>query len=255
MKKLGHVDARYLTEVSRSTGTLKHLTYELMGAREGASLLDAGCGPGEDTLALAEIVGPDGRVTGVDSDKTLLRTARLRAKQAGAGWVDHTFATLPKLPFESATFDGARSERVFQHLPQPLESLREVVRVTKPGGRVVLMEPDWGTLIVDAGDRALERKILSAGLDRALKTGDVGRRVPGLFARCGLVERQVTMIPIQYANLASAQHFILGGFEDAARKVVSARDLTRWRTSLEQAEEEGRFFAAFNYVLVSGTVG
>ncbi|MEW5738968.1 MAG: methyltransferase domain-containing protein [Myxococcota bacterium] len=251
----GYVDARYLTEVSRSTAGLKELTYRWMGAREGAVLLDAGCGPGEDTLALAQRVGPSGRVVGVDADEGLLRVARRRARAAGFSHVSHRKAVLPRLPFRDGTFDGVRSERVFQHLTRPLESLREVVRVTKVGGRVVLMEPDWGTLVVDAGDAALERAVLSAGAEHALNNGYAGRRLLGDFVRVGLTQVEVELIPIRYPSLAAADHYILFGFEEAARRRVGARAMGRWRRALEAAEAEGRFFAAFQYVLAAGVVG
>ena len=225
-----------------------------MGAREGAVLLDAGCGSGEDTLPLAARGGPRGRVVGIDVDRGLLRVASERAAEAGLRNVEHRYAQLPKCPFRDATFDGVRSERVFQHFARPFESLLALARVTKPGGRVVVLEPDWASLYVDAGDRALERKVLQAGVDFAVNQGDIGRRLPGYFVRAGLVELAVQLHPIRYPSLASADHYILSGFEAAARRRVGARAMARWRRALETAEAEGRFFAGFTYVLVSGQV-
>lgn len=225
-----------------------------MGARPGAVLLDAGCGSGEDTLPLASLVGPRGRVVGVDADRGLLKVAAQRAAEAGLPNVEHRYAKLPRLPFAPATFDGVRSERVFQHLERPFESLRALARVTKPGGQVVLLEPDWGTLVVDAGDRALERRVLGAGVDLAVNQGDVGRRLVGFFVRAGLVDLDVRLFPVRYPSLASADFYILSGFEEAARRALGGRVLARWRKAVEAAQAHGRFFAAFNYVLVSARV-
>lgn len=250
----GYVDAQYLSAVSRSTSGFKELTYALMGAREGATLLDAGCGPGEDTLALARLVGPRGRVVGVDLDDGLLRVARRRAKAQGFTHVVHRKAVLPRLPFPPGSFDGVRSERVFQHLTAPLESLRALVRVTRPGGRVVVMEPDWGSLVVDAGDAALERAVLGAGADLALNNAYAGRRLLGDFVRVGLEDVEVQVVPIRYPTLEAADHYVLSGFEPAAKRRVGAKALARWRRALEAAQAEGRFYAVFHYVVASGTV-
>lgn len=250
----GYVDAEYLRGVAQATSPLKARTWELLGAVPGAVLLDAGCGPGEDTLALARLVGPRGRVVGVDSDRALLRLARRRARAAGLSNVEHRFSVLPRLPFRAGTFDGARSERVFQHLKQPRESLEALVRVTRAGGRIVIMEPDWASLAIDAGDGRLEREIVSLGTEHALHNGSAGRRLFGDFQRVGLLDVSFQVIPITYQSLEAADRYILSGFEAVARPRLGARALARWRASLELADAEGRFFATFNYVLVVGTV-
>src|SRR5438270_3787680 len=104
-------------------GAVPQRFYDGLHLREGAHVLDVGCGTGDDVRMLAELVGPHGRVDGVDVSAAMVRTARerglpenARVQQAEAG----------ELPFEDETFDAVRAERVFQHLTQPDVAAKEI---------------------------------------------------------------------------------------------------------------------------------
>jgi ubiquinone/menaquinone biosynthesis C-methylase UbiE len=71
--------------------------------------------------------------------------------------VEHIVGGAYRLDFAASTLDGCRAERVFQHVDNPQRGLGEMVRVTRPGGRVVVLDPDFETLIIDAQARALTR--------------------------------------------------------------------------------------------------
>ncbi len=63
-------------------------------------------------------------------------------------------------PIPDATFDGCWADRLFQHLEAPLAALQELVRVTKPHGRVVVVDPDYSTQVMDFPDLGLRAKVL-----------------------------------------------------------------------------------------------
>ncbi|MBP2349409.1 SAM-dependent methyltransferase [Kribbella aluminosa] len=65
------------------------------------------------------------------------------------------------LPFEPATFDRTRAERVLMALPDPLSAVRELARVTRPGGIVVLSEMDAGTIFVNSSNRDLTHRVVA----------------------------------------------------------------------------------------------
>src|SRR5215472_4723775 len=116
----GYVDADYLDLAARVMQPLKRRTYELMQLKPGQRILDLGCGPGIDTVALAESVGPAGEVHGVDHDAAMVTEANRRAEAAGlAARVSHRQADASALPWSDGFFDASRSERVFQHLLEP----------------------------------------------------------------------------------------------------------------------------------------
>ncbi len=166
--------------------------YAFLGPPEGMSILDVGTGTGTLLHGLAKLVGPNGRVVGIDYSKTMIDEAVLR-KPADLPLefkVDDAYA----MQFEDSSFDAASSNIVFQHLPNPDKPLSEMVRVVKPGGRIVLTEQDWDTFFFDCGEKGLTRRIVAAFSD-TVPNGQIGRALPRMFANAGLGRISVQGIP------------------------------------------------------------
>ena len=118
-------------------------------ARRGR-YLEVGCGSGADALGLASRFRVS--VTGVDVSGAMVDEARRR------GLRDAYVASAEALPFADSSFDGCWADRVFQHLSDPDAALAEMVRVTRPGGRIVVADPDYDTQVVDVPDQELARR-------------------------------------------------------------------------------------------------
>lgn len=106
--------------------------------RAGGVALDAGCGTGRALPALREAVGPDGTVLGLDFTAEMLRVARSRAWAAAARLL---LADARALPLPDARVDAVFAAGLLSHLPDPTAGLRELARVTRTGGRLVLFHP------------------------------------------------------------------------------------------------------------------
>lgn len=109
---------------------------------EGSEGLDAGCGIGSHTLLLAEAVGPGGHVTGLELFADFVTHAQAQAKKSGLEQrVSFRQGNVNELPFDEASFDWAWSVDCVGHISigQPLDGLRELARVVRPGGRVALL--------------------------------------------------------------------------------------------------------------------
>jgi ubiquinone/menaquinone biosynthesis C-methylase UbiE len=186
-RPLGYVDAGYLAETARLLERDKRASYALMRVAPNQMLLDVGCGPGTDTISLAQLVGSRGFVIGVDSDTEMLQQANQRAAEAGVHtWVRHLRADVHLLPFRSDVVDGSRCERILQHVADPQRVLAEVVRVTKPGGWIVAIEPDWPSFCLDVPDPALidvERRLIRFRADYMQRHGYIGRQLYRLFVQ------------------------------------------------------------------------
>jgi len=99
--------AEHLRRVAEAGKERKQRTYALMGVQAGHKVLDVGCGAGMDTIPLAQIVGPTGRVVGIDLDEAMLIKADEHAREAGVdGWVKHRLGDVSSMPFEDDSFDA-----------------------------------------------------------------------------------------------------------------------------------------------------
>ena len=150
----------------------------------GGSLLDVGCGPGDVVITLARTIGPGGRAVGIDVSSTMLDEARRRALAAGVT-AEFEVGDAMALAFPDDTFDAARSERTFQWLPDASGALAEMVRVTRPGGAVVVIDTDWGSFTIDHPEPAVTRKIFDH-FENSRTEHTVGRRLGRLFRAAGL---------------------------------------------------------------------
>ena len=231
----------------------KARSFELLEPRPGARLLDAGCGTGDDALALAGLVAPGGRVTGVDLSAEMVAEARRRCGDAD-GALEFLAGDLLALPLPDAGFDGCRAERTLQHVDDPGRAVAELARVTRPGGWVVAAEPDWETLVIDSADEGAAAAVAGAAAD-ALRAGRVGRTLRRLMLDAGLEEVSLATRPLVVTELRRAE--MLFDLQGAADRAVDAGRLspeagTTWYRGLAAADERGRFLAAMTAFMARG---
>lgn len=228
----------------------KRAMMEHIALQEGATILDVGCGTGQDTLDLAQAVGPRGHVIGIDSSETMLQEARARAANAQIS-AEYVLADATRLPFADASFDGCRASRVLGHLREPELAVAEMVRVARPGARIVAADADMDLTVIELPDRALVRKMIHAACDQ-MQQGWIGRQMPRLFRQAKLSDIRIEgrMMQLDYAFF----QLVFGGILQHAQAagVVSEEELTRFWNALEQAGQEQSFFAGAGGFVVSG---
>ena len=232
----------------------KRESIDMLAIKEGHCILDVGCRTGEDVQAIAQLVGHNGKAIGIDKSEEMISQARQRASGLGLP-IEFHLCDVHQLTFDDNFFDGCRAERVFQHLENPAKALSEIIRVSKSGAHILVMEPDWETLLIDSADHATTRSIVNFICDRMVRNGWIGRQLPRLFKDCGLIEIGVasSSIPLTDFDLAD----IIWGLRRNAKRaenagMVSPSAVDQWMRDLEHASTEHRFFGAVTGFAVCG---
>ena len=253
---VGYVPPATLRAIADFASSLKARLAQLLSPRPGECLLDVGCGPGLDTFALAPLVYPGGVVAGLDLNVDMLRHAEaLTRPQGDRVSIAHVGGDGTSLPFLDAAFDGCRCERVFQHTCNAEALAAELVRVTKPGGRIVVADTDWASLSIDCLDAALERRIVAA-VGGYWCNGYAGRQLRRLMTSAGLAIERTEVWPVWWTDLATFRRtsFPSTGADRHLRTMgrLGATDLLRFDDLLGKADRTGRFFASASLVLIAG---
>jgi SAM-dependent methyltransferase len=213
----------------------------------GERLLDVGCGLADAARALAEDLGPAGDVVGIDASSLMLDAAR-------SDWVvacpaRFVLGDAQTLEQPSGWFDAARSERVLQWLPDPAAAVRELARVVRAGGRVSLIDTDWGSLRLDIGDADLADAVRRTMRVERARPSRVGRRLVDLVRECGfrdILSSHATQVWSRWDPDASPAPDGCFPMRDLAQDCIDADeldpdDLDRFVSTSHEAARHGRF--------------
>jgi SAM-dependent methyltransferase len=129
--------------------------FSLGELRPGERAVDVGCGAGMDSLIAGKMIGPEGRVIGVDMTQVMLEKARAAADEAGLGNVEFYQSYAEELPVPDGWADVVISNGVLNLMPDKAAVLEQMARVLKPGGRLQIGD----ILVQKAVPESAKRKI------------------------------------------------------------------------------------------------
>jgi len=130
--------------------------WQLGRLEPGERVLDLGSGAGTDSLIAAQMVGPEGRVTGIDMTPQMLAKARAAAAEMGVENVEFVEAEAERLPFTDGSFDVVISNGVIDLIPDKDAVFAELFRVLEPGGRLQVADVTIQVPVSEEGRRKID---------------------------------------------------------------------------------------------------
>jgi SAM-dependent methyltransferase len=223
----------------------------------GDAVLDAGCGLGEMTRELARHVGVGGRAVGIDASAEMVSEARDGAARDGSA-ADHRLGRLEALDLPDRSFDAVYCERVLMHLADPDRALRELLRVLRPGGRLVVVDGDLEMGGFDATDADAAAELYARANAAVARNPRSGRQLGARLRRAGAVpvtveaEAIVTTRPMLGRGWFFEFHAPL--VDDLVRDGVLAKERgAALLADLAERIVEGSFFEAATLVTATAT--
>lgn len=181
------LQGRYLEPVTRAL-------FERAGITQGQAVLDFGCGAGDVSFLLAELVGPQGRVVAIDRSAEALGTARARAAQRGLTNIEFVQADESQVgsaALPERSFDAVAGRLVLMYQRDAEATLRQLARAVKPGGAAAFQEFNLGS----GGASAPRLPLFHLAWDWATRAAEatslelhMGVKLPGLLRAAGLVD-------------------------------------------------------------------
>lgn len=194
----------------------RRVVRQALALRPGERVLDIGVGPGFLAAEMAAEVGADGRVCGIDPSDSMLALARSRAGQPGGAPLELTAADANHLPYPDASFDAAVSTQVLEYVADIDAALAEIRRVLRPGGRVLILDTDWDSVVWHTTDRARMRRVLAA-FEPHLSDPHLPRTLQRSLERAGFDPAPPRVLPLlnvgyQEATYSAGLLGIIAGF-------------------------------------------
>ncbi len=205
--------------------------------------LDLGSGVGVDALAIS------GVAIGVDLSLTMCRESRAR------GLARSVVAASNALPLPASLVDGCWSDRTFQHLEHPRQSLDELVRVMKPGATIVIADPDYSTQAMEFPDQRLAEKVFDYRAKHALRNGTLAHQMERWFVDACLEDVSSEVRTLAVCDPHSVDNVM--GLRSWARSALDqglmrADEVLRWEAMYDEVVAQERFRWSVSFFITRG---
>ncbi|WP_432988893.1 methyltransferase domain-containing protein [Dactylosporangium sp. CA-233914] len=249
------IGALELTAANPELQRVREVAFAALHPEPGQRILDAGSGTGEAARLLATRLCGTGSIVALDSSPAALAAARARDE---GSCVQYHHGDVTALDFPDGHFDAVRCERVLQHLASPDTAVAELARVTRPGGRVCLIDTDWESVAVDG----LPRHLVTAVREHLLATVvgqhlDMGRTLRRRLVHAGLPDVTAVPVALYFPDpiAAAAVLPMVNPMVPPDAGLVPDRLREEWFGALSESAERGDFLATLTMWVATATTG
>jgi SAM-dependent methyltransferase len=222
----------------------------------GEHVLDIGSGPGLLAQEMARAVGQEGRVCGVDVSRAMVAMSSKRCLDTP--WAEFGTGDAMQLPFPDGSFDAAVSTQVYEYVPDIPAALAELHRVLRPGGRAVILDTDYGSLVIHTEDPERMARVLSAW-DEHFTHATLPRTLSRQLRDAGFLVRDRMSIPMFNPEFGDNTYgkgmlSMMASFAVGRHKIPQS-EADAWLGEFATLGKEGKFFFSLNrYLFVADKV-
>jgi arsenite methyltransferase len=223
---------------------------EALSLRAGEQVLELGCGGGHLAREAAQFVSATGRVCAIDVSPDQIAAAQARC--ADLGWVECRTADIAGLPFADSEFDAVVAVQSLEYLPDLDAGLRQIHRVLRSGGRLIVVATDWRSAVWHSENAARMQRVLTAWTPHT-----PCRDLPSILAErlrsAGIQPLRQRAIPILNTsyNPATISYWVSQVIRlfVVSREAITDQEAAEWLDEFAKLEERGRYFFSITPVL------
>jgi ubiquinone/menaquinone biosynthesis C-methylase UbiE len=226
---------------------------EALNPRTGERVLEVGCGGGYFAREAAQFVGPTGRICAIDVSPDQVAAAQARC--ADLSWVECREADIAAPPYGDASFDAVFAVQVLEYLSDLDAGLRQIHRMLRPGGRLIIVATDWSSAVWHSENELRMRRVLAAWAPHA-PCPNLPSILTARLRRAGIQPLRQTAIPILNTsyNPASFSYWVARAIRPFVvnRQAVADGEAAEWLDEFAELEESGAYFFSLTPVLTEG---
>jgi ubiquinone/menaquinone biosynthesis C-methylase UbiE len=226
------------------------IVLEALNLRTGERVLELGCGGGYYTHEVARFVGLTGRVCAIDISPDQITAAQARC--AEFPWVECREADIAAPPYGNAEFDVVFAVQALEYLPKLDDALRQIHRILRPGGRLIVLATDWSSAVWYSENAPRMQRMLAAWAPHT-PCRDLPSLLGAGLRRAGIQPLRQTPIPILNTsyNPASFSYWVAQIIRRfiVSRQSVTEEEAAEWFEEFAKLEENGAYFFCITPVL------
>jgi SAM-dependent methyltransferase len=227
----------------------------ILALRPGETVVDIGAGPGFLAAEMAAALGSHGHVHAIDPSESMLALARTRETEPGAAPVEVSPGSANALPLPDASVDVAVATQVLEYVADIPGALAEMRRVLRPGGRVLVLDTDWDSIVWHSNDDARTARVLTAW-EEHLADPHLPRTLGAALGAAGFTVARPQVLPL--LNVGSDPNTYSAGVLPIIAAFVPGRagvtktEVRAWVDDLTSLGEDS-FFSLNRYVFLATT--
>ena len=223
-----------------------------LNLRTGEQVLEVGCGGGLYAYEAARCVGATGRVCAIDISQDQITAARTRC--ADFPWVECKLANVTELPYTDLAFDAVYTNQVLEYVATLSDALREIHRVLRPGGRVIIVATNWSSLVWHSNYPDRMKRLLAVW-DEHAPYPDLPAGLAVQLRKFGL--QPVRQIPLPILNTSYNENSysywaarLIKQFV-AGRNSVTEAEAEAWLQEFDELERQNTYFFSSTPILTA----